>query len=71
MPTYKYNCQKCDNTFEVKASLEEKEKNDPKKFKCNNCGSSDLKQDFCGTNISATNHEKGHSGSCGGCCCSH
>ena len=37
MPVYEYFCQKCENKFDVKASISEKEKG--LKISCPNCGS--------------------------------
>jgi putative FmdB family regulatory protein len=37
MPTYEYFCQDCENKFDIKASLSEKEKG--LKVKCSTCGS--------------------------------
>ncbi|MCM8771338.1 MAG: zinc ribbon domain-containing protein [Candidatus Omnitrophica bacterium] len=37
MPTYEYFCQNCENRFEIKVSVSEKEKG--LKVKCPRCGS--------------------------------
>ena len=44
MPIYSYKCNKCNQEFEIKATLAEKEKTSPDKFKCPNCGSTEITQ---------------------------
>jgi len=46
MPTYSFICQKCKNNFDLYASFEEYDKKDPKKFRCPNCGSIKIQQNF-------------------------
>ena len=44
MPTYKYNCKECENTFSIKASIAEKSAGlEPA---CPECGSKDVYQSF-------------------------
>ncbi len=59
--TYVYVCRKCGEKFEIKASLEEKEKNDPSIFICPTCKSADIEQKITEVGCS--------SGSCSGCAC--
>jgi putative FmdB family regulatory protein len=42
--TYSYKCNQCNQEFEIRATLAEKEKLSPDKFKCPNCGSSEITQ---------------------------
>lgn len=71
MPIYEFYCQDCENKFEIKASIEEKEKG--LKVKCPGCGSSKTIQ-LLGNFITFTKSGgTGFSGGCGptptpGCC---
>jgi putative FmdB family regulatory protein len=67
MPTYNYKCEECGWEFEIKASLEEKEKNDSTKFKCLNCNSIKIKQQITGASFISKGENK--NGCCGGGCC--
>ena len=62
MPTYEYFCQDCENKFEVKASLSEKEKG--LKVKCPACESTRTMQ-ILGNFFSFS---KGKNSGGGGCC---
>ena len=42
--TYSYKCNKCNQEFEIRATLAEKEKSSSDKFKCPNCGFSEITQ---------------------------
>jgi putative FmdB family regulatory protein len=46
MPTYSYQCQKCNENFDIKATLKEKEESPKDKFLCPSCSSFDIKQNF-------------------------
>lgn len=70
MPVYEYFCQKCDNEFDVKASMSEKEKG--LKVKCPSCGSAKTVQVMT-TFFSSSKKGSGSGGRCGpdahsGCC---
>jgi len=62
MPIYEYFCQGCEDKFEIKASLSEKEKG--LKVKCPTCGSNKTIQALG----SFFTFSKGSGGSGGGCC---
>ncbi len=65
MMTYSYKCNNCNQEFEVRATLAEKEKLDPDKFKCPDCGSTEIKQI-----IGACNFIKGGGGAAQASSCS-
>ena len=46
MPTYEYHCKECGYYFDVKASIEQKEKG--LDLTCEQCGSKELQQVFGG-----------------------
>jgi putative FmdB family regulatory protein len=54
MMTYSYKCNQCNQEFEIRATLEEKEKSSPDKFRCPHCGSTEIIQ-----TIKACNFVKG------------
>lgn len=67
---YSYKCKSCGEIFDIKATLEEKEKNSNEIFRCQKCESSDVVQFFGGVNIACgKSTPKGgggcHHGSCG------
>lgn len=62
MPTYEYFCQDCENKFEIKTSLSEKEKS--LKVKCPGCGSNKT----CQILGNFFTFSKGDRGLGGGCC---
>lgn len=77
MATYNYKCTDCDNTFVIKASIQEKEEGKIKNFICPKCHSGNTKRKFSLTNFVkniACNEDE--SGSCckpkskdsNGCC---
>lgn len=71
MPTYEYFCQGCENKFEIKASLSEKEKG--LKIKCPVCGSNKTVQMLGNFFIFSKGGRSNLSSSCGpnptpGCC---
>ncbi len=45
MPNYNYECQDCNNIFEISVSIKEMEQGD---FPCNKCGSKKTKRLFDG-----------------------
>jgi putative FmdB family regulatory protein len=65
MPVYSYFCKSCDEPYEARMSMEEKEDWTPR---CPNCGGDAATQELFG--ISPDNAKKGHGGCCGsgGCC---
>jgi putative FmdB family regulatory protein len=71
MPTYEYFCQDCENKFEVKASLAEKEKG--LKVKCPACEGKNTVQ-ILGNFFSFSKGKRQNSGGCcgpstsSGCC---
>jgi putative FmdB family regulatory protein len=65
MPTYEYECKKCNYRIEVKASV--KEKSEGLKIKCPECGSEDVKQLF-GSVCCITSEGGNDSGSGCSCC---
>jgi putative FmdB family regulatory protein len=70
MPMYEYYCQDCDNKFEIKASISEKEKG--LKVKCPGCGSNKTVQ-VLGNFFTFSKGGSGFGGGCGpnptpGCC---
>lgn len=78
MPTYEYHCKECGYYFDVKASLEQKEKG--LDIACEKCGSKELQQVYGGfailggqtVNVKSRDSQNGGSGCCGGnsSCCS-
>jgi putative FmdB family regulatory protein len=65
MPKYSYKCSKCENKFEVDASIKEKEEGSDK-FNCPKCKCADTKQIF--SLKSFFSKGSGNKGG-GGCCC--
>jgi len=64
MPKYSYKCRKCENKFEVEASIKEKEEGSIKSS-CPKCKSCETKQVFSLKSFFSKDGEnKG-----GGCCC--
>jgi len=47
MPKYLYVCEDCNKTFEIDATIKEKEKNEKNIFLCPKCKSIDIRQKFC------------------------
>jgi predicted nucleic acid-binding Zn ribbon protein len=66
MLTYNYKCEDRGAEFEIKATLEEKEKENIEKFKCLSCGSIKIKQQITGANFISKSDS--HGGCAGGCC---
>jgi len=68
---YSYKCDNCGAEFDISATLEEKENNNPEKFRCPECESVEIKQQLTGGNfISSGGDIRG--GCSGGCCgCGH
>ena len=78
MPTYEYKCKECGYYFDVKASIEQKEKG--LDLTCEQCGSKELEQVFGGfailggqsVNVKSPVSQNGGGGCCGGsgsgCC---
>ena len=64
MTIYNYKCLKCENVFNIEATLKEKEEGG-EKFICPKCGSKEIKQNFSAVNfvknIFASDNK-------GGCC---
>ena len=58
MPNYNYECQDCQDVFEVTASIKDMEKNH---FACKKCGSKNTKRLFDGFGYCHVNH---HSNEC-------
>ena len=63
MPNYNYECQNCNNIFEVTASISEMEKGE---FTCTKCGSKKTKRlfdgfGFCGSDSSGSASQKHYS----------
>ena len=63
MPMYEYHCLDCKYTFDVKATMQEKEKG--LNIACEKCGSTKLEQVFGGFSL-LTNKSVRQRG--GGCC---
>jgi len=51
MATYTYKCSDCDNVFDVKATIKEKEQGKGEKFVCSKCLSKNIKQEFSAVNF--------------------
>ena len=70
MPIYNYKCNKCEKTFDVRATLVEKEKQDPEKFHCPFCKSSEITQQIVGANFisGSSGNDEGESCCSGGSC---
>lgn len=71
MPTYVYYCRDCEDKFEVKASLSEKEKGF--KARCTVCGGNNTVQIPANFFSSSRNKNQNFGGGCGpnpssGCC---
>lgn len=62
MPVYEYFCQSCENKFDIKASVSDKEKG--LKVKCPNCSSNKTIQIL--SSFFTFSKDSGNSG--GGCC---
>ena len=52
MPTYSYVCNKCNENFEVKMSMQEKE---TKKVSCPKCKTNDIRRNYGAISIGTTN----------------
>lgn len=50
MATYNYKCSKCENIFDLAATLQEKEAGG-EKFVCPKCGSKEIKQQYHAVNF--------------------
>jgi putative FmdB family regulatory protein len=69
MPTYEYKCKECGYYFDVKATVEQKEKG--LDLTCEQCGSKELEQVFGGFAIldgQSVNVKSPVSQNGGGCC---
>ncbi|MCM8786829.1 MAG: zinc ribbon domain-containing protein [Candidatus Omnitrophica bacterium] len=71
MPIYEYFCQGCENRFEIKATISEKEKG--LKVKCPRCGSDKTVQILGNFFTFSKGSSMGFGGGCGpnptsGCC---
>jgi len=71
MPTYEYFCHNCENKFDIKATISEKEKG--LKAKCPSCGSNKTIQILGNFFTFSKGSSTGFGGSCGpnptpGCC---
>jgi putative FmdB family regulatory protein len=53
MPTYQYRCEKCNKSFEITATIAER---DAKKFSCPNCKSKKVKQQLTDFAPSTSKH---------------
>jgi putative FmdB family regulatory protein len=53
MPTYQYHCEKCDKSFEITATIAER---DAKKFSCPKCKSKKVKQQLTDFAPSTSKH---------------
>jgi len=67
---YEYHCHECGENFEIKATLEQKEKKDSEIFFCPVCKSKNIEQVIKSVNCSTGGSAK-KSGCCphGGCGC--
>jgi len=69
MPFYDLKCRNCGTTFNVKASIGERENN---QIKCPSCGKNELDAVFSNVNIiksrSSSSAECPNIHRCGGCC---
>lgn len=70
MPFYTLKCQDCGNSFDVQASIKEKEQKEASKFNCPKCRSKNTAFKF---NLPNLFKKESSSGSCcpgsgGGCC---
>jgi putative FmdB family regulatory protein len=68
MPTYEYHCKECGYTFDVRATVAEKERG--LAASCEKCGSGELEQVFGGFSLITNRSVKGRSAdsAAGGCC---
>lgn len=66
MATYTYQCLECENTFDVQATIQEKEEGKGAQFICSKCHSKKIKQKFSVVRFIG-NIFKGD-GTGGGCC---
>ncbi len=75
MPTYEFHCKACGYTFEMFASIQEKERREREKsILCEKCGDNDVEQLFGGFSILTGTRVRqipgGRSSCCGdGNCC--
>ncbi len=51
MATYAYKCSACGNSFDIKATIKEKEEAKSEKFSCPKCQSRNIKQEFSAVNF--------------------
>lgn len=51
MATYRYKCTDCGNTFDIQATIQEKEELKGAKFMCPKCRSKNIKHEFSVTNF--------------------
>lgn len=51
MATYTYKCTDCGNTFDIQATIREKEELKGAKFMCPKCRSKNIKHEFSVTNF--------------------
>ena len=70
MPTYSYLCRSCNEGFEIKMTIRDKE---TRKVVCPSCGSGDVVQQILGFSVlGAKGSGEGPTGCCppgrGGCC---
>lgn len=68
MPSYKYKCLDCQDTFTVEATVDEK-KNKAADFTCATCGSKNIEQDFKLDDLIKESFEAGASCKLDGGCC--
>lgn len=70
MPFYDLKCRNCGMTFNIMASMSEREN---KQIKCPSCGNNELDAVFSNVNIiksrKSSSSECPHVHECGGCCC--
>jgi len=65
MPNYSYECQDCQNIFEIRVSIKDMEK---REFTCNKCGSSNTRRLFNGFSYCGNSSSyKGNAGGCSSC----
>lgn len=71
MNIYAYKCDGCGNSFNIEASLEEKESGDGEKFVCPKCGSKKITSHFSVSNFFKNVFAKDDDCGCssGGSCC--
>ena len=66
MPFYDFKCSRCELTFNVMATIEEKEKG---LIPCPGCGSKDIQRSYDKANISLKSREAARHENCS--CCQH